>query len=281
MPVKRNHKKVVFFSAITSDIAIEMAKRYSRDGYAVAGTYRSKKLLPRLAGLPDCYLFPCDLTKVADIRKTVAHFKKLRLRWETFVSCACQANPLLGFFKSDFNEWSGSVHLNAIEQLRVLHGLYPLRDSKKICNVVLFAGPGTNNAPKNFSALTVAKLMLIKMCELLDAENDDLNVFIVGPGWTKTKAHTFVLADADVSKEKYDETLDFMLYKKGTSMEDIYDCIRWLSVQGKGVAGGRNFSVVHDFWGKEELARELLKDSQMYKLRRFRNNWKDKEGTKR
>ena len=137
-------------------------------------------------------------------------------------------------------------------------------------------GPGTNNAVTNFSALTLSKTMLLKSCELLHAENEDINAFIVGPGWTRTKTHDAILSDPHVSEEKRQGTLDFLSSNSGTSMDDIYDCIRWLSEAGRAVAGGRNFSVVHDHWGSDELAQELSNDFDMYKLRRYRNDWKDK-----
>lgn len=270
--------KVVFFSSISSDIGIALAKRYAEDGYIIAGTYRSRKLLPELASLPNCHLFYCDLDDKQTIRDSIAQFAALGIRWETFVSLAAWPPPQTSFFAGDFDEWSRSVHVNAIEQLRVLHGLYPLRNRDVVANVVFFAGPGTNSAVKNFSALTVSKIMLIKMCELLDVENESLNVFIVGPGWTKTKTHELILSDPHVSPEKYNETLDFMRNQQGTSMDDIYNCIRLLSTKGRQVVGGRNFSVVHDFWGSEELAQVLLKDANMYKLRRHHNDWKDKVG---
>lgn len=274
-------KKVVFMSAITSDIGIALAQRYAKDGYIVTGTYRSEKLLPELTSLPDCHLYYCDLNDKESIRDSITQFAAEGLKWDTFISCAAQPAPLTSFFASDFEEWSQSVHVNAIEQLRVLHAIYPLRDTEVVANVVFFAGPGTNNAVKNFSALTVSKIMLIKICELLDAENEDLNVFIVGPGWTKTKTHEQILSDLHVSPEKYKETLDFMKNQQGTSMDDIYQCIRWLSAEGQAAAGGRNFSVVHDYWGTEELSQTLLNDVNMYKLRRFRNDWKDKGGDRK
>jgi len=41
--------------------------------------------------------------------------------------------------------------------------------------------------------------------------------------------------------------------------------------QPKEVVGGRNFSVVNDKWGESKLNKELLKNENMYKLRRFGN----------
>lgn len=276
MSNQTKERPVAFFSSITSDIGIALAKRYAKEGYVIAGTYRSRKLLPELTDISSQHLFFCDLGDRKTIYDSVSQFSKLELRWETFISCAAWPPPLTPFFESDFEEWGYSLHVNAVEQLRVLHAIYPFRVQNHVPNVIFFAGPGTNNSVKNFSALTVSKLILIKMCELLDAENEKLNIFTIGPGWTKTKTHQLILSDPHVSAEKYNETLDFMKNRQGTSMDHIYECIRWLSAKGRGVAGGRNFSIVHDLWGTKDLADELLGDSNMYKLRRFRNNWKDR-----
>jgi len=267
-------KKLVFIGSVTSDIGIALAQKYSKDGYSIAGTYRSKKLLHKLASLPNCYLYYCDFNDTKTIDQCVSQFAAKKLRWDTFISCAAMPQPLTSFFESDFEQWSQSVHVNAIEHLRFLHSVYPLRNANVTANVVFFAGPATNNAVKNFSAYAISKIMLIKMCELLDAENEDLNVFIVGPGWTRTKGHELILSDPDVSPEKYNETLNFLKSKAGTSMDDIYNCIRWLSAQGRKVAGGRNFSVVYDPWKGDlnsVLAAQLKSDTNMYKLRRYKN----------
>lgn len=274
-----SQSKVVFLSSITSDIGIALAKMYSADGYIVTGTYRSTNLLFELKNLPACHAFYCDLADPATIGTSTAEFATLGLKWNTFISLASWPPPMSSFFEGNFDDWSNSVHVNAIEQLRALHALQPHRDTTQVANAVFFAGPGTNNAVKNFSALTVSKLMLIKMCELLDAEDETLNTFIVGPGWTRTKTHSLILADPNVSDEKKRETLNFLESQKGTPMEEIYASIQWLCTKGRDVAGGRNFSVVHDPWGSEELEAELRKDRNMYKLRRFRNDWRDRNNT--
>lgn len=269
-------RPVVFLSSITSDIGVALAKHYVDDGWTVTGTYRSKSLLPQLTEVGIEHLFFCDLNEPATIAASTAAFAGTGLRWSTFVSLASSPPPLCSFFGGDFEAWSRSVHLNAIEQLRQLHRLYPHRRTGQLVDVVFFAGPGTNGAPKDFSALTVSKTMLIKMVELLHAEAEDLNPFIVGPGWTRTKTHDAILADPDVSPEKKAETLAFLARGDGTPMADIYQSIRWLGAQGRAVAGGRNFSVVHDVWGSDDLAAALRDDPWMYKLRRHGNAFKQR-----
>jgi len=279
---KMAKKKIAVIISITSDIGIALAKRYARDGYGIIGTYRSKKLLNELKGIPDIRLFPCDLSDIDSISAFIKIFSGLNLKWDVFISCPCDPLPAQAFFNCDFDEWSDSVHINVIEQLRVLHQLHPFRNKdRKTVDVVFFAGGGVNNAVINFSAYTASKIMLIKMCEFLDAENEDLNIFIVGPGWTRTKTHELVLANVERSDERRDKILEFLKSGKGTSMDDIYGCIKWLCEQGKGVASGRNFSVVNDKWKgalSKVLAKELRSDMNMYKLRRYRNDFLVKEG---
>jgi NAD(P)-dependent dehydrogenase (short-subunit alcohol dehydrogenase family) len=266
----------VFILSASSDIGLALAKRYLAGGFRVIGTYMtSQRLVSGIRGNKNCRLFYCDIACKDSVSKLIEDLRALNFRWEVFISCVSRPQPLTAFFQGNFDAWSESVHVNVIEQLRVLHGLYPLRNKKKICDVAFFAAGGVNNAVVNFSAYTASKIMLIKMCEYLDAENKDLNIFIVGPGWTRSKGHHKILNDREVSVEKYQQTLRFLEHQKGTPTRDIFNCIEWLRAHGRKVAGGRNFSVVYDCWKgsrSKKLAEELKKDVNMYKLRRCKND---------
>lgn len=271
-------KPVVFISAVSSDIGIEMAKRYVNDGFIVVGTYRKTDLLSQLKKLKECHLFYCDLLDEDSIKRSCEDFKKLGLNWDMFISCAATPKPLTKFFECEFDDWKKAIDINVIQQIKVLHKLYSLRNKKRVCDVVFFAGPATNGPVSNFSALAVSKISLIKFCELINYEYEDIKAFIVGPGWTRTKTHDEIINDKNVCKEKYEQTVKFLESNQGTSMDDIYNCIQWISRQAKEISGGRNFSVVHDCWGKESLAKALREDYDMYKLRRFNNQWKERNG---
>ncbi len=258
-------KPIVIILSVSSDIGLYLAKRYLQDGFRVVGTYRSScGSLFEMAKSPDCILFYCDISNKKGVRSFLESFKKLRVHWNLFISCVGDLRPCDDFFQADFDAWSNSIHINSIEQLRVIHGLYPLRNEASVSSVVFFAGGGVNNAVPHLSAYITSKIMLIKMCELLDAENADLNIFIIGPGFIKTKIHKLVKMNI-VPEEK-----------KETNIENVYKSINWLISQGKNVAGGRNFSITHDsLYGDKGkiLARELLEDRDMYKLRRHKNNF--------
>ncbi len=267
-------KRTVIILSISSDIGLFLARQYLNRGDRVIGTYRTQKSLGDFGASEQCSLFRCDIAKRADVDAFAAEIKRRNIVWDCLISCVGHPLPVLPFFQCDFDEWAASVQVNSIAQLRVLHALRPAM--KKNATVVFFAGGGMNGAVKNFSAYTVSKVMLAKMCEFIDAENPGLNIFIVGPGWTKTKIHTTILSDTRTAKAKVLETRAFLRKKEGTPLQDIFECIEWLAGSGKRLASGRNFSVVYDPWRKplrEKLVKALGNSQDMYKLRRQGNDF--------
>jgi short-subunit dehydrogenase len=263
--------KTVIILSISSDIGLELAIRYIKDGYRVVGTYRKSGSIAKFKSNPGIELIACDIHEKKDILNLVQTFRQKGIIWDIFISCVGNLLPVGPFFSTDFQKWSTSVSLNSIAQLEVLHALHPYRTSK-MSHVVFFAGGGVNKSVRDISAYTAGKILLIKMCEYLDTENKDMNFFIVGPGWVKTKIHQPILDNKIYSKEKYKETKEFMDNKNGTKHDDIYEYIQWLIAGGKIISGGRNFSVVHDPWrtnARKLLSKKLKADINMYKLRRY------------
>ena len=136
---------------------------------------------------------------------------------------------------------------------------------------MFFAGGGTNSATVNYSAYTISKIALIKMCELLDAEVKDVRFTILGPGWVGTKIHQATLKAKEDAGANYETTKYKLNSDELTPMNEVLDCCDWLINSPREVISGRNFSAVFDKWGSKELSQELVRDSEMYKLRRHGN----------
>ncbi len=266
--------KTILLLSVTSDIGKELAKNYFRDGYQIIGTYRKAKDLQTIKYFQNYHLFQCDINDDKSVVDFIKNFQKLHLKWDIFISCIGDPRPIQSFFNCSFIDWTHSIKTNSINQLRLLHLLYPYHNRKP--SAVFFSGGGVNNAVINFSAYTISKIILIKMCEFLQAEEPDLNIFTVGPGWTKTKIHRLIINSTDMKTNKHQQTLQFLQQNKGTDINYIYDCINWLIDEGKQVAGGRNFSIVYDPLQqnvRQGLSTALKKDPDMYKLRRNKNNF--------
>lgn len=268
-------KRNVIVIGANADIGTQICEYYLKDGFNVLGTYRlSSKNIEKLSRLNGFESFKCDVTKTEDINELNNYVRERNIPWTIFISSVGTSEPIGRFFSLPFDEWEYSIKVNCLGQLHVLHSLYEHRAKDSISTVIFLAGGGTNNPFTCYSAYCVSKIFLIKMCELLDDENHDLNIFIVGPGFVRTKTHFETLKAGERAGDNYERVKKFMESGEvGTPFEKIYSCIRWLESKGRDVAGGRNISVTYDKWGHDELAKELSNDINMYKLRRYRNDW--------
>ena len=273
--MKKDTLKAVIVS-VSSDIGHALAKRWRQRGVDVYGTYRTPS--SRVDDLEKCgvKLFKCDVGKAPSLRKACAQLRLKASPWDYLVVCPGTLEPVGAFADCDFDQWAKSLDVNFTRQIQLVHELLPARHNKaKHPPVVLFfAGGGTNSATVNYSAYTISKIALIKMCELLDAEIPDTNFVIVGPGWVKTKIHKATLQAARKAGANYQKTIAQLSGDECTPMETILDCCDWLAHSPRKVVSGRNFSVVFDKWGTAPLTAKLLKNPNMYKLRRQGNDWK-------
>ncbi len=264
----------VFILSVSSDIGEQLALGYLRRGFAVAGTYR-KSLPESLSGQERFSGLRCDVASPECGSQISAFMAESGMRWDVFISCVGQLAPVGPFFEVNVDSWAASVETNGVAQLRALHAAHPFRRIDRVCHVIFFAGGGTNNPFRCYSAYCLGKIALIKMCELLDDENPDLNVFIVGTGWVRTKIHEQTLEAGPRAGDSYSKTRHFLGQNEpGTDHSTIAAMIDWGIKQGRSVAGGRNFSIVNDPWdeGSASLAAALLADSNKFKLRRHGNH---------
>ncbi|MEQ9111064.1 MAG: SDR family NAD(P)-dependent oxidoreductase [Rhodospirillaceae bacterium] len=260
----------VFILSASSDIGQNLMERYLESGATVIGTYRKPGSLDRFEDHPRAHLLALDLNDPKVIDKTVNFMTSEGLEWDLFIAANATMEPIGLFTEIDGQQWQESIISNSLVPCRVVQALYPFAQNDELSSVCFMAGGGTNNPFRSYSAYCLSKIMLIKMCELLDDEIPTLKAFILGPGYVRTKIHDETLRAGDSAGANRQKTLDF-LETEGTSMDDIFDCIQWCFDQDREVIGGRNVSVIHDPWrnGGKELASALTKDTNLYKLRRF------------
>lgn len=264
----------VIIAAISSDIGVRLAQLYRARGFEVIGTYRSRDNLAELKADAGIHLVQCDLADAASVRRAAAEIAALGRPWERLISAAGQLSPIGDFFGRDFEEWAASLSLNSIAQMRLLHALYPHRDQSSPAKVAFLVGGGINGPFRNYSAYCLGKVMLVKLCELLDDEYPDVHAIAVGTGWVNTKIHRQTVEAGDDAGINLRRTLEFLdSGQQGTTIEDIFGCIAWAFDAGRAATSGRNFSVVHDGWrgGGEALIERLQADPNIYKLRRHGN----------
>ncbi len=272
------NKNAIIIS-VSSDIGAALAKDWRSKGWNVSGTYRTPSpLVDKLTTQHGVHCYPCDLTNVQSVVNTCDAIIENYSSWDVMILAPGNLEPIGNFDTVDFDHWEESMQVNLLQQLRIVHRLLPKRafSSDDLDPVVLFfAGGGTNNAVTHYSSYTLSKIALIKMCELLDAEIPDVRFVIVGPGCVKTKIHEPTLRlGSKASGDNYQRTLDRLHNNECTPMNDVIDCCNWLITTPCKEVGGRNFSVVSDAWGSNELEKKLNIDHDLYKLRRNSTIWK-------
>ena len=243
---------------ITADIGRALAERLICDGWTVTGLGRDLQRVSDL-GATCVEIDMKDSASVTSICDQIG-------QWDLFISSVGTMAPIGPFFGLNFEDWEASITVNLTSQLRVLHALWSKRVVRP--HIMFFAGGGTNNPMPNYSAYCVSKIALIKMVELIDDEVPEANVFINGPGFTRTRIHQETLAAGILAGEGLAKTESFLKTDNGTSMDDIYKHMQWCMAHPLA-ASGRNFSTVHDPWRDgSTLATALEGELDALRLRR-------------
>jgi NAD(P)-dependent dehydrogenase (short-subunit alcohol dehydrogenase family) len=266
--------RTVFIAAISSDIGRELALMYRAQGFGVIGTYRDEAGIESLRADSGIELIACDVERPESINAAVEATGRLEKPWDLFIGAVGQLAPIGRLFETDVDAWCASVTVNSIAQLRLLHGLYPWRRRRDLTRIAFLVGGGINGPFGNYSAYCLGKITLVKVCELLDDEYEDIHAVAIGTGWVNTKIHRQTLNAAERAGENYRRTYEFVTSNQpGTTYGEIFDCIEWCFAQDRAITGGRNFSVVHDPWrdGGEILTGALAASDDKYKLRRSGN----------
>lgn len=261
----------VIVIGLGSDIGRELAVRFASSGWTVKGTYRSEGGIRTLPAAIESVR--CDLSSRESISTAQNWMREHCQGWRALIVAAGTEEPIGSFWDCNPDEWDRGIEVNSLAPLRLLRGLYALRDRAGAPSVAFFSGSGTNNAAPAYSAYCVSKIMLIKMCELLDAESPDTSFFIIGPGIVRTKIHEETLKASARAGANHQRVIDFLRSSNaGTSHDDIYACVRWCMSAGKNIVGGRNISLAHDAWrDAHALEQWLADDVNRYKLRRLGN----------
>ena len=252
------------FIAGASDIGEEIINSLSKSKNKIIYTYRNSKLKKN----HNINAHKLDIADRDEIKNFVKN-KDLK-NWDQLTVLPATQKPIGLFNKNDPEEWVSSIDLNFTNQMYLVRKLLPLRNKKKIKSIIFWAGGGTNNSTKNYSAYTVSKIAQIKMAELLNHEINDIKVSIIGPGFVRTKIHNETLAS--INNEHYIETKR-RLKEDFNPISRVVKCFNKIIESEKKIYGGRNISAEFDKWDDSSLDEILKLDDDIFKLRRDFNDF--------
>ena len=194
----------------------------------------------------------------------------IKLRdWDVLISFIGSQDPIGPIGQLDPFEIIKGININFSYQFAAIANLIKLRRENSITKIILFAGAGTNSAPKNYSIYITSKIALIKFTELIHSEYEDIITTIMGPGWVKTKIHNSTLKQKrELAPESFDETNRRFRENDFNSMNLVTRCLKAIVNEKTRAFAGKNISTQYDAWDDKEFLKKLELNDDVYKLRR-------------
>jgi len=251
----------------SSDIGKSIIKKYSH--HKIIATFNHSNIFSNSKNVKKCKL---DINNLNDIEKFI--LKENLKGWNNLILLPATQNPIGNVEEVNPKQWVSSINVNFTHQIYLLLNLLKIR-SKSNSTVVFWAGAGTNNAPKYYSAYIISKIALIKAAEIFNEEIKDTKFLIIGPGWVKTKIHLETLNSKKLAHENYETTKFHFRKNIFNSMKKVINCLDTLIKMNKNIIGGRNISVQFDKWESDFFKETLNSDSNIYKLRRDFNDFSE------
>lgn len=252
----------------TSGIARSLIEHKLKQGFKVVTTVRSKNKVKEFTADSNLIVEVADLARKNEIEKIIDLYIRDSLHWDELIICTGTMLPIQSFEKVKFDDWEKSFQINFINQMFLINKLLPFRVNNS--KIILFSAGG-GKTPRGFSAYNIAKVALTKSAEYLDSELEDCAVVSVGPGWVKTDIHKGVLINKNINQLAYNETVKRLKENNFVPMKNIINFFDWIKDQPKNTIGGRNISIPYDSWNEKDYAKFLNSNSDIGKLRRYKN----------
>jgi len=262
--------KRAIIAGIDSGLGSMIASHLKSKGWEIEGTTR-RTGVDSLNYPKDFNIRNCDFSNPESIDACVSEILKINKDWQVVIIAIGTLAPIGEFTSINFEQWQNSYYINFLGQMNFIQKL--LKNSSDTSNhlVLTFAGGGTNGPTPNFSSYTLAKIALIKAMELLAAEIPDTKFVSLGTGWMDTPIHAQTLEAGATAGDAYFDTVERLKMNNFGKPADLLNFVDWAISADTEIISGRNFSLQGDPWSGHELSEELKKDTDMFKLRRFRN----------
>jgi NAD(P)-dependent dehydrogenase (short-subunit alcohol dehydrogenase family) len=182
--------------------------------------------------------------------------------WDLAIVALGSVAPVGLWMDNKNREWERSIRSNLLLPIRLLRDNWHSHNPG--ASVCFLAGSNPNMIMDGYSAYNVGKMALLKACEQLDHETPDAKFFALGPGTIVTKIHKPTI-QAEWANPKLKAVIDSG--KGGTSIQRVYDCLKWAIAQPKAAVGGRNICV-SDPWDDPLVPAWLATYDERWKLRR-------------
>lgn len=214
-------KKLVVVTGASSGIGMEIAKRFSKEGYPVLMISRRKEVMEEL-NLPNCMCRSVDVTDLQGMEKAIHEAEEKYGKTDLLINCACIM--LLGYpDNQSYDEWERMIDVNVkgiLTGTKVVLSDMVERNGGTIVNISSIAGRKTFC---DHSVYCGTKYAVHAITESMRKEVSGSNVrfIVIAPGVVETPllSHT----SNEEIKDNYNQWK--LSIDGGLDVSQIADCI--------------------------------------------------------
>lgn len=245
-----------------SELGQTIGKHLEGHDWLVKGTTRRQNRVSREITFLD----------LSDQNSVLAGVNSLLLNvadWDLLVLSVGQLSPIGKIDEVEYESWKSAFYVNFLNQFLLIRCIIKQSDflPPRFRHILTFAGSGTNSAPMNFSAYTLAKVSMIKAVELLAAEYPKYIFLSLGTGWMKSPIHQQTLQAGESIGATFWETQRRLRENDFGEPSLLTEFVDWFVNCNNPLVSGRNIALQGDEWKSAEFIEKCLASSDSYKLR--------------
>jgi len=233
-------RKTAIIIGASSDIGLEIAKKFAKANYDLALTYNSHKLdfekeLPKA----NLKTYKLDLRKTEEIAQFFAEVQKDFKTFDSMVFCAGISQKRALVLDLTDAELDNLFEINTKAAIRCVREFAKLTANKNPSNITLIGSFVEKNGCSCESAYTSSKSAMSGLCKSLASElgNLDIRINVVAPGFIDTKMNN------NLTKAEKEDIADMTpLHRLGTP-EDIANATYFLSSDAASFITGQTLYV--------------------------------------
>ncbi len=275
------NKKVVIVTGASQGLGLEICKDLLINNYSISICSKNKSrlihaykyLLNFKKKNQEIYFKAVDVTNETQVKNfiklTIKKFKKVY----ALVNNAGILGPKGKLHKLNHKNWKETVDINLYGSLFTCKNLIPHFLKKKEGKIIQLSGAGALTPMENFTAYSASKAAVVRLADTLAEEFKDKNIQInsIAAGAINTQMLSEIIkaGPKKVGRNLFNR---IKLQKKngGIPFKKVTDLIIYLLKKESNFINGKIISPRWDKWKSWKKNKKLLKNTDVFALRRIR-----------
>ena len=233
-------KKTAVIIGASSEIGLETAKRFVKEGYSLALTYNKTKVdFAKKLGTDDFKAYKLDLNAPKDIRLTLTQIAEDFKSLDCLVYCAGVAQKRALILDTTDEEIDTLFEVNIKSAIKCVRDFAGKVVNRNPASIVLVGSFVEKNGCSCESVYTATKGALTALCKSLATEfgNLQIRINVVAPGFIDTKMNN------NLKKDEKEEIANMTPLQRLGKTDDVANTIFFLASEQSSFVTGQTIYV--------------------------------------